>query len=136
MRRWRRLANIPVAEVSIIVPGRAVSSQARTAGRYKQRIHELARPLFPEPLTERNIRVQVDYFYTTGHIVDLDNLLKCVLDGLNNAAYVDDVQVEEVLIRRYNIFMTNRILTPREEWLPHIRQGADFVSIIVSEIDY
>ena len=117
----------------IIVPGRAISVRARAARRYKQCIHNIAKPLFPVPLTSRTIRVQVAYFYTTGHVVDLDNLLKCVLDGLTGAAYEDDSQVEEIWIRRYNILEDHRIPTIEEALYRYIAQREPFVSIEVSE---
>jgi Holliday junction resolvase RusA-like endonuclease len=104
-------------EVVIIVPGRAVSSHARAARGYKRRIYDTAKPLFPSPLKERGIRLRVDYFYASGHIVDLDNLLKCVLDGLKGAAYDDDSQVDEVLIRRYNISVNPTVEGTRVEWI-------------------
>jgi Holliday junction resolvase RusA-like endonuclease len=122
-------------EVIFVVTGRAVSSRASAARGYKRRIYDVAKPLFPSPITQSNIRVQVEHFYATGHIVDLDNLLKCVLDGLKGAAYEDDVQVDEVLIRRYNVSIGHRILSPRNEWLPYLRHNSEFVSIIVSQME-
>lgn len=120
-------------EEPIIIPGRAMSSRAHGARRYKRRIHDAAKPLFPAPLTSNNIRVQVDYFYTTRRIVDLDNLLKCILDGLKGAAYEDDSQVEEIWIRRYNVFEDRRLGVVRFGWISYIRRREDFVSIVISE---
>ena len=122
-------------EEPIIIPGRAISVRARGSRRYKQRIYGIAKPFFPQPLTGRNIRLQVHYFYTTGNIVDLDNLLKCVLDGLSGAAYEDDSQVEEIWIRRYNVLTSGDLGDLEDEWLDYISQGEPFVSIEVSEIE-
>ena len=77
--------------------------------------------------------MHVAYFFTTGQVVDLDNLLKCVLDGLSGAAYEDDSQVEEIWIRRYNMLEGNRMPTVRRELYDYISQGEPFVSIAVSE---
>ncbi len=120
-------------EEPIIVPGRAISIRARGSRRYKQRIHDIAKPFFPQPLTSRNIRLQVHYFYTTGQVVDLDNLLKCVLDGLSGAAYEDDSQVEELWIRRYNVFEDHRMLILDETIYEFIARSEPFVSVEISE---
>lgn len=79
--------------------------------------------------------MHVAYFYTIGQVVDLDNLLKCVLDGLTGAAYEDDSQVEEIWIRRYNMFADWEMGTVRDEWLGYITQDEPFVSVEVSEIE-
>ncbi len=65
-------------------------------------------------------------------MIDLDNLLKCVLDGLTGAAYVDDAQVDEVLIRRYNVSRGHAIDNLMDEWLVLIGRRSEFVSIVVS----
>lgn len=77
--------------------------------------------------------MHVAYFYTTGQVVDLDNLLKCVLDGLTGAAYEDDSQVEEIWIRRYNIFDDHRMSTVEETIYEYIARREPFVLIEVSE---
>ena len=119
-------------EGPIIISGRAISVRARGSRRYKQRIPDIAKPFFPQPLSDRNIGLEVYYFYTTGSVVDLDNLLKCVLDGLSDAAYQDDSQVEEIWIRRYNVHEAPRTPTIDPELYEYITLGEPFVSIQIS----
>ncbi|MCI0441428.1 MAG: RusA family crossover junction endodeoxyribonuclease [Chloroflexi bacterium] len=119
-------------EAVIIIPGRAFSGRSDSAALYKRRIYDAAGPLFSGPLTLHGIALRVDHFYATGHMIDLDNLLKCVLDGLTGAAYVDDAQVDEVLIRRYNVSTSHFVPSIRREWVEHITERREFVSIVVS----
>ena len=98
-------------------------------------MREAAREQFERPLTDRNLSVEVHHFYTSGHLVDLDNLLKSVLDGLKGAAYDDDSQIVRVAAERYNISGVFSVDAPREEWLellPPRSQPSDFVSVIIS----
>ena len=100
-----------------MVRGVARSKYAKSAPRYEQHVNAAARESFDAPLPERNLSVQVHHFYTSGHRVDLDNLLKSILDGLKGAAYEDDSQIVRVSAERYNISDTINLDSPRDEWM-------------------
>jgi len=44
-------------------------------------------------VTRRPVILDVDFFMGNKRRVDLDNLIKCVADALNGAAWVDDSQI-------------------------------------------
>jgi len=47
---------------------------------------------FHEPLTGK-LKVKLIFYLSNNRVVDLDNLTKCVLDGLKGIAFKDDNQV-------------------------------------------
>ena len=112
----------------------ARSAYAEGARQYRERIREITRQHFGKPLTDRNLSVEVWHFYTSGHAVDLDNLLKPVLDGLKQGAYEDDSQVTRVVAERFNISGPYILENPRPEWidlLPPITRPTDFVAVTI-----
>ena len=121
-------------EYLVIVPGQARSKYAKSAPKYEQNVHDSALKLFVVPLRGRNLYVVVHHFYTSGHSVDLDNLLKSVLDGLKWAAYEDDSQIAKLTAQRYNISESYTVedLTPEE--IEALSAGGDFVSISVARL--
>lgn len=80
-------------EYRIVIPGRAKSFRSKDAAAYKQEIHRVAKAALPERLSGRAIEVRLDYFHTGRRRPDMDNITKCVLDGLTGVAYADDRQV-------------------------------------------
>ena len=46
------------------------------------------------------LRVEADFYRSTKHRVDLDNLIKSILDALNGIAYDDDVQIVQLEARK------------------------------------
>ncbi len=118
-------------EVVLIIPGVPRSKQAKSARVYEARVREVALQHIPKPLQQSGLSIEVHHFYTTRNRVDLDNLQKTLFDGLKEAAYKDDDQIDHVTARRYNIDTSTRIENAREEWLDWLAQRADFVSIII-----
>ena len=60
----------------VIVRGVARSKYARSAPMYEQNVKQAARESFDAPLSSKDLSVDVRHFYTSGHAIDLDNLLK------------------------------------------------------------
>lgn len=128
------LTNSASSEHIVIVLGVARSKSARSAPRYEQDVKEAARESFDAPLSSRDLSVDVRHFYTSGHAIDLDNLLKSILDGLKGAAYHDDSQIVKVSARRYNISESYTVEDPTPEEVELLTEGQDFVVIGVSHI--
>lgn len=117
--------------------GRAFSKDSKYGGRkYQTIVRAAARKHFPEPFEERNLFVEVHYFYTARNLVDLDNLLKGVLDGLKGAAYTDDNQVAKVVTQRYNVSPDYDMENPLPEWLELLSKSerSEFVAVMVGHI--
>jgi Holliday junction resolvase RusA-like endonuclease len=81
-------------EHRLVVPGQAISFRSPLAQSYKRRVARIARSQFARPLTGSTVEVRIDYFYAGRRRFDPDNVAKCILDGLNRIAYVDDRQVK------------------------------------------
>ena len=66
--------------------------------------------------------------------MDLDNLLKSVLDGLKGSAYEDYSQIDEVSARRYNISESHLLAAPKPQDVRLLKPGEDLVIIEVNHI--
>lgn len=53
-----------------------------------------------EDSTEKTFAVRATFYHATRQRRDVDNMLKLILDGLNGAAWADDMQVIEVVGRK------------------------------------
>jgi Holliday junction resolvase RusA-like endonuclease len=51
------------------------------------------------PTTDK-VQVTVIHFYDTQTPIDIDNILKPIVDALNNLVYIDDSQVSDVIGRK------------------------------------
>ena len=123
-------------EPLLIIPGIARSKYAKTARRYERLVRRIAQGHFSTPLTERNLSVEVQHFYTTGNAIDLDNLLKALLDGLKGGAYLDDGQIVRVAAQRYNISESFSLGHLRPAVVDQLAgHTGDFVSIEITRLD-
>lgn len=62
-------------------------------------IGTLASQQFDNLLTEK-LKVTLRFYLSNKRVVDLDNLSKCVLDGLKGIAFKDDNQVYELILSK------------------------------------
>jgi|GEM_PF-1901380 len=91
----------------LLIPGKPASSRARSKRakarltRYKNIIRLTASQIFQEPI-HSGVKVYFYHFHK-GHVIDLDNMEKPILDGLTGIAYEDDIQVEEKNTKRVNL---------------------------------
>jgi crossover junction endodeoxyribonuclease RusA len=98
--------------LEFVVDGTPVSLQAARAEaktEWKARIRNASRAVLPEDYwaSEGRIAVTLFYFPATMMQGDLDNIVKLVLDALSAHIYVDDGQVERILVQRFepgNVF--------------------------------
>lgn len=101
----------PDLPIEFTVEGTAVSLQAsaRTRNTWKAVVRAAgaaARPSGSWALTDR-VAVTIFYFPESQMAGDVDNIIKPILDALCNMIYVDDDQVERVLVQKFepgNIF--------------------------------
>src|SRR5205814_500998 len=76
-------------EYRFVVPGRAISFRSPLASAYKTRIAEISSEVISSPIAVP-VEVRIDYFHSRRRRVDVDNVTKAVLDGMNGIAYLDD----------------------------------------------
>lgn len=81
------------------VKGRLVTFTPKKSLKYEHLVGMCARSAGVREL-EGPVSLDASFYLPTKRRMDLDNLLKAVLDGLNGIAYADDSQVCEVKARR------------------------------------
>ncbi|NGO55731.1 RusA family crossover junction endodeoxyribonuclease [Allomesorhizobium camelthorni] len=88
-----------------VVSGTPVSlgSSSRSRKLWKQEIQNASKDSLPEGywLTKERIAVTLYYFPAENMQGDIDNIVKPILDSLNNHIYVDDHQVERVVVQKF-----------------------------------
>lgn len=86
--------------VEFIVVGTPKSVQSKAAAKlaWKARVAAAAAAALPSPhaLVTSLVRVTVGYFYVATDL-DLDNILKPILDAMNARVYLDDEQVMDIV---------------------------------------
>jgi crossover junction endodeoxyribonuclease RusA len=92
--------------LEFVVEGTAVSLQAKrreSIDRWKSRIVEASRPVLPEGhfATEAQLAITLFYFPGAEMEGDLDNIVKPILDALSRHIYVDDRQIERILVQKF-----------------------------------
>jgi Holliday junction resolvase RusA-like endonuclease len=80
-------------EYRLVLPGKAESFRTIAAGDYKARIKATAAQVIKHPLSDKRIEIRIDYFHDGHRRMDMDNIAKCIIDGLTGVAYLDDKQV-------------------------------------------
>jgi len=82
-------------------PARVKAWQTEIAIEAELAMREIGR--FAQPFDIGNLAVSVDFFLGNNRRVDLDNLSKAVLDGLNKICFGDDRQIVDLHLKKYVI---------------------------------
>jgi len=98
--------------VEFLVHGTPVSSQAKNANAredWKQRVKTASLGALPQPhfASENRIAVTLYYLPEAPMPGDIDNIIKLVLDALGAHIYLDDAQLERVVVQKFepgNVF--------------------------------
>src|SRR5215204_4961853 len=98
--------------IEFVVSGTAVSLQnkgRRSLRNWQARVKEASRVALPDAhfASESPIAITLYYFPGTSMQGDIDNIIKPILDALNRHIYVNDYQVQRVLVQKFepdNIF--------------------------------
>lgn len=105
------MSTSPCPDFSFCVNGNPIPKGRPRLG-YRRRVFTPKRTLDYEELVAREavsqgvkrvsdtLRVEIDFYRSTRHRVDLDNLIKSILDALNFIAYDDDVQIVQLEARK------------------------------------
>ena len=104
-----------VFPIEFVVDGTPVSSGAKrpeTKNEWKERVKAASRMALPEGhwASKGRIAVTLFYFPAEPRSGDVDNIVKLVLDALCKHIYIDDSQVERVLVQKFepgNMFRFN-----------------------------
>jgi crossover junction endodeoxyribonuclease RusA len=102
--------------VEVIVPHVPRSLQASAASRqeWKELIREATRKELPEGHFARQdpIKVTIYYFADAPADFDIDNIVKSIFDSLNRFIYIDDKQVERLLVQKFEPGRLFRFTSP------------------------
>jgi crossover junction endodeoxyribonuclease RusA len=93
--------------VEVMVPGVPLSLRASAASResWKTRIQTAVKPELPEGhfAAEGPMRVTIYYFSEEAVGVDIDNIVKPILGSLCKFIYLDDKQVERLVVHKFEL---------------------------------
>ena len=92
--------------IEFLVPGTPVSAQSKHAKSregWKRRVREASLGALPEEHWAWHGRVAATLFFFPGEPMqgDVDNIVKLVLDALARHIYLDDGQVERVVVQKF-----------------------------------
>jgi crossover junction endodeoxyribonuclease RusA len=77
------------------------------------------------------IRVRIGYYFR-GDSLDLDNILKAILDGLEGVVYTDDNLISDLIVSKRSLDEFAR-MDVSVEFARALETGADFVNIVVDQ---
>lgn len=91
--------------LEFVVSGMAVSHGAQSKSRraWQNKVREAARPRLPEFYFILEVPVAVTiYFFPQGRMPgDIDNCIKPILDAMNALIYLDDRQVDRLVVQKF-----------------------------------
>jgi Holliday junction resolvase RusA-like endonuclease len=92
--------------IEFVVDGTPVSAQAvrrQSVHEWKARLVEASKGSLPAPhfASEGPISVTLFFFPASELAADIDNLVKPILDAFKQHIYVDDFQVERLLVQKF-----------------------------------
>ncbi|QCI66734.1 RusA family crossover junction endodeoxyribonuclease [Phreatobacter stygius] len=102
----------PEFPLEFVVEGTPVSLQTKRAAsriEWQARVKEASKQALPEGhwATEGRVAATLYYFPDAAMEGDIDNIVKPILDALGRHIYIDDSQVERVVVQKFepgNIF--------------------------------
>ena len=92
--------------IEFLVHGTAVSAQAKLASsknQWKERVKAASTGVISQPhfASESPISVTLCYFPDEPMQGDIDNIVKLILDALSRHIYLDDKQVERLVVQKF-----------------------------------
>lgn len=91
--------------VEFVVPGTPISFAASANSRHawQTRIREAVQPLLPQNYfaAQNPVQVTIFFFADTPVRFDIDNIVKPILDALKGCVFIDDRQVERLVVQKF-----------------------------------
>ncbi|WP_406378643.1 RusA family crossover junction endodeoxyribonuclease [Streptomyces sp. NBC_00197] len=118
------------------VPGIPMSTNSKNAARKKDWIERVRRHSLQDLPSDNfpiahDIAVRVVFFHSGPTNVDVDNILKRVIDGLYPDIILDDGQVQDVLAARRDLITTRPFINPPDAIVPYLIQGDPFIHVTI-----
>ena len=124
--------------IEFLVPGTPVSAQAKLARSrddWKRRVREASAGVLPRDhwATEGRIAATLFFFPERPMRGDVDNIVKPVLDALSRYIYLDDRQVERVLVQKFEPRNLFPFATPSERLKEALVGGKPMLYVRLSD---
>jgi crossover junction endodeoxyribonuclease RusA len=92
--------------IEFLVHGTAVSAQAKLVGsknEWKERVKAASTEVIPQPHFASDVPLSVTLYYLPDEPMqgDIDNIVKLILDALSRHVYLDDKQVERLVVQKF-----------------------------------
>jgi crossover junction endodeoxyribonuclease RusA len=121
--------------LEFIVEGTPVSLQShnrKILQAWKQKVRIAAQPLWGNtaPVTFR-VQVTLTYFYRA-EATDVDNIIKPILDALNDLVYKDDKQVTDIYARKRDLRVNFMVKNSSILLIEELNKAVEFVHIVVT----
>jgi hypothetical protein len=105
--------------IEFLVHGTAVSLQAKRAeskNEWKERVKAASVAVIPQPhfASEEPIGITLYYLPDEPMQGDIDNIVKPILDALSRHIYIDDRQVERLVIQKFEPGIPFELANPSE----------------------
>ena len=78
------------------------------------------------------VNLEITHFYIDAQL-DVDNLLKPIMDALKGVIFLDDRQVTDLLCRKRNLRLVLHVENPSSVLARALRRGNDFLYVAVME---
>jgi crossover junction endodeoxyribonuclease RusA len=105
--------------IEFLVRGTPVSIQAKRAqskAEWKQRVKEASTAVIPSPHFASKSQIGVTLYYLPDEPMegDIDNIVKLILDALSKHIYIDDKQVEKLVVQKFEPDIAFKFDNPTE----------------------
>src|ERR1700730_5294688 len=115
--------------LEFVVAGTPVSHQAKrreSLDQWKSRVVEASRTILPEGhfATEDPLGITLYYIPDSEMQGDIDNIVKPILDALGRHVYIDDQQIQRILVQKFepgNVFSFTQPSPMLENALEHVK---------------
>jgi Holliday junction resolvase RusA-like endonuclease len=118
-----------------VVVGEPRSAQTRSdkaRNEWKRRVGEAARARWPanRPPLEAEVSVVIVYFFIERTNIDVDNIAKLIIDGIESIAISNDLNVSQVVLRKTDQTL-HKLDDPPETVAGLLGEEASFVYVAV-----
>ena len=124
--------------LEFVVNGTPVSLQASARSRtnWKRTVETAASKSFSFDtwLVEDPLAVTIFHFHRDERPADLDNIVKPILDAMVRVVYVDDEQVERLVVQRFDSVARDGIIDPSPTLIGAMDASADAVYILITRV--
>jgi hypothetical protein len=105
--------------IEFLVHGTAVSLQAKRAesrAEWKERVKDASKTAIPQPHFASDAPLSVTLYYLPDAPMqgDVDNIVKPILDALSRHIYLDDHQVERLVVQKFEPGISFTFTNPTE----------------------